>query len=648
MTALLKQKVDVNAAQGDGATALHWAAHWDDLQTAELLIRAGASVNAANDLGVTPFSLACLNGSALMVGKLLAAGANANTVSSGEPVLMTAARSGSAEVVKALLARGADVNAKDATRGQTALMWAVAQRHPAVVRTLIEVGADVHARSLVSRQVVQRGSRYGGVISRERAASERAVTELVEGGSTPLLFAARSGDLESAQLLVDAGADANDLAPDGTSALVVASHSGHGQPGGIPLEQGRRSERVGAGYTALHAAVLTGDLELVKTLVAHRADPNATVTKGTPSRRYSKDLAFNEAWVGATAFWLAARFAEVEIMRALADGGANPLTAARDETTPLIAIVAAGVDAGPSASDSRERRLDPAELLARAADRDQIERQVLQAVELAVNLGADVNAVNYVGDTALHHAASKGFNTVIQYLAGKGARLDLKNKRAQTPLGIASRSRPRPTARALHRSRARRNCCASSAPRNESACIDRGRVYDAAHAHSHHSLRFACGPGGNFSRHGRLDPDRHNDSNRAEKEAALPHLSWRRLSPEPRSGGSGRHRAGQGRRVRRDGRSPPARSRSRAPTRSTCRSSRPNTSPSSTALMMMTNGNPPFTEAQKRAHGRLRARRQGAHRRALRDRHLLRLPAVRRNARRLLSARRCGRARSPC
>lgn len=435
--ALLKQKVDVNVTQADGATALHWAAHWDDVALADALLRAGASVDAANDLGVTPLALACGNGGAEMVQRLLQSGADPNRAPVGEPVLMTAARSGNARAVAALVARGADVNATDSARGQTALMWAAAHAHPGIVGILLEHGADVHARSRTEQVVVQRGNRYGGVISQQRAVTDRAVATMPQGGSTPLLFAARSGDLASARLLVAAGADANETAPDGTSALVLASHSGHGPLAAFLLEQGADPNAAGSGYSALHAAVLTGDVNLVTRLVADHADVNQRVTMGTPSRRYSKDLALNAAWVGATPFWLAARFAEPEIMRVLAAHGADPLLTTKDETTPLIAVVAAGVDWGPSASDSRDRRLDPEDLAKRATEREALEKRILQVVDLAVGLGVDVNARNYAGDTALHQAATKGFNQVIQVLVDKGAGFDMKNKRGQTALSIA-------------------------------------------------------------------------------------------------------------------------------------------------------------------------------------------------------------------
>jgi len=438
--ALLDQHVDVNAPQGDGATALHWAAHRDDIETAYLLMRAGANVNAANDLGVTPLALACANGSAAMVEKLLAAGANPNAVASGEPALMTAARTGSVGAVKALLARGADVNAKDAVRGQTALMWAVAHNHAEVARMLVEKGAQIHARSSVSQQMVSLANRYGAVRSRARGLAEHTVVAVEQGGSTAMLFAARNGSLDAARVLVAARANVNDEASDGTSALVTAAHSGHGALATFLLEHGANPNLAGSGYTALHAAVLRGDLGLVKALLAHGANPSAHVMKGTPVRRFSKDFALNAAWIGATPFWLATRFGEIEIMRALAAAGADAVSPTADGTTPLMAIASAGIDSGQSASDRRERRLDPLELAATRARHDEDVRHVLEVAALAVSLGGDVKAANKAGDTALHRAAAKGSTKLVEFLVERGARLDVENKRGQTPLAIASRS----------------------------------------------------------------------------------------------------------------------------------------------------------------------------------------------------------------
>ena len=203
---LLAHGLDVDATQGDGATALHWAVYWDDQQTAELLIRAGADVDAANDYEVTPLWLACANASGEMVERLLAAGADAKaTLTSGETALMACARTGSVDAVEALLNRGAEVDAREAAESQTALMWATAQRHPAVVRLLLDHGADPNARSRVRREVISRrlqaDLRYG-----ERSRSLGSDAEETDiGGFTPLLFAARVGDLESARLLLGRG-----------------------------------------------------------------------------------------------------------------------------------------------------------------------------------------------------------------------------------------------------------------------------------------------------------------------------------------------------------------------------------------------------------------------------------------------------------
>jgi ankyrin repeat protein len=431
---LLKQRVDVNAAQPDGATALHWAAHWDDVATAERLIRAGAKVNAANDLGVTPLALACENSGVPMVETLLKAGADANAqLSSGETALMTASRTGSAGTVKALLARGAEVDAKEQTHGQTALMWAVSNQHPEIVRLLVAAGADVQARSEVRPRVVHTGNRFG-----DRNES-RGVATLELGGFTPLLFAARQGDLESARILLDAGAKVDDVAPIGATALVVAAHSGQGAFARMLLEKGADVNAAGAGYTALHAAVLRGDLALVNALLARGANPNAPIAKGTPSRYYSKDWALNaSALVGATPLWQAARYGDVPIMRALAAAGANPKYAHADGST--ILIVSVGANSGYGTGDRRERYLGPGDI---APTPEKNERVTLAAAAAAIELGADVNATNRAGDTALHVAATQAVDSVARLLVEKGANLEATNKRGLTPLGAAIVPRPR-------------------------------------------------------------------------------------------------------------------------------------------------------------------------------------------------------------
>ena len=408
---LLKQQADVNTPQPDGATALAWAAHWDDLETAELLIRAGANVNAANDYGVTPLSLACTNRSAAMVKKLLEAGANPNLplLRTGEIPLMTCARTGNVNAVKSLVAHGADVNAKETRRGQTVLMWAVAEKHLEVARALIEHGADVHARS--------------------------------KGGFTPLLFAARQGSVDLARILLAAGAIVNEAAPEDGSVLVVAAASSHEALSLFLLENGADPNAADSfGITALHYAVQKGlsDIsfvtytsyllpppnmpELVKALLAAGANPNARIVKDYPPHtrapfRQTTPMSI----VGGTPFFLAAAAGDASLIRVLAAGGADPLMATKENTTPLM--VAAGMGRPQDFLEGEER-------------------SALEAVKLAVELGADVNAANVEGQTALHAAAFTGVNTMVQFLVDKGAEVDAKDKTGQTPWSIAEAISP--------------------------------------------------------------------------------------------------------------------------------------------------------------------------------------------------------------
>jgi ankyrin repeat protein len=411
--ALLEQDVSANARQADGATALHWAAHWDDAAMAEALLAAGADVHAENDFGVTALWLACLNGSEAMVAALLAAGADAKAaLPSGETVLMTASRTGSAEAVRLLASHGADLNAREHTRGQTALMWAVAQQHPDVVETLVALGADVHARSApLPRRIHTRTAGF----------NPSGVVDVVQGSNTPLLFAARQGDLHSARHLVAAGADVNDTAATGTSALVVAAHSGHTTLARFLLEQGADPNAAEAGYTALHAATLRGDQTLAAALLARGADPNAPVERGSPGRRNSPDYVLEHDVVGATAFWLAGHFAEPGIMRVLSDNGADPQIVMEDGTTPLMAAAAA------------RRRREPG----LAPNPVEDERRVLEAARAAIEAGVDVNAADPAGNTALHTAAARRLDTVVQLLADSGADLHALNDDGQSPLARA-------------------------------------------------------------------------------------------------------------------------------------------------------------------------------------------------------------------
>ena len=416
---LVEQGVDVNTPQGDGTTALHWAAHRDDRATADLLIRAGANVNAANDLGATPLQVTCQNRSGPMVRLLLAAEADANAeLLNGETVLMICAQTGDTSSVEALLDDGARVNQQESGHEQTALMWAAAQGHAEVVRLLLESGADFRARSITYPQTVVDEQT-------QRAGREELNYTVLRGGSTPVLFAARNGSAESVKFLLEAGAGPNDSLSDGMSALVLAAHSGHGDVGIALLERGANPNNIGIGYTALHAAVLRSQLELVKALLAHGAEPNIRMTRGTPIRRQTTDFNLPRTLVGATPYLLAAKFVEADIMRALVAGGADPHLTMNDGTTPLMAAVGLGSRRGS------RRGIAPIAV----GGTPEPESEILDAVIAAVELGEDVNAVTGDGNTALHVAATNEHASVVQFLVDSGAEIDAKNGSGLTPLG---------------------------------------------------------------------------------------------------------------------------------------------------------------------------------------------------------------------
>jgi ankyrin repeat protein len=403
---LLQKHADVNAPTVDGATALHWAAYWDDLETARLLVGAGAKVDAMNRYGVTPLSLACTNGNAAMIELLLNAKADPNlALPEGETPLMTAARTGKADAVKALLTHGADVKAKEATHGQTALMWAAAEGNVAAAEMLVEFGTDLHAVS--------------------------------KGGFSSLMFAVREGQTGAVQALLKAGASVNEtLRPPakqaGTSAMGLAVANAHYELAAMLLDAGADPNAAGQGWTALHTITWIrhpgyasndpaprgsgnmSSLEFVKKLVSKGADVNARMTKRTNVGLSSLNTS------GATAFLLAARTGDAEMMRLLVKLGADPLLPNVDNTTPLM--VAAGVGTRSPGEDAGT------------------DAEVLEAVKVAVELGNDVNAVDKNGDTAMHGAAYKQVPAAAQYLLDHGAKVDVfnrKNSHGWTPLRIA-------------------------------------------------------------------------------------------------------------------------------------------------------------------------------------------------------------------
>jgi ankyrin repeat protein len=461
LQALIAEGADVNVAQADGATALQWAAHWDDLDTVDLLLKAGADANAANDLGVTALMLACENGSASVVERLLESEADPNAMTStGESVLMRAARTGSVGAVSALLEAGGDATASEPSQEQTALMWAAAQGHAGVAQALIEEGADLHARSLARRRTVHIGSRYGD------RTSYTGVVDTNKGGYTALLFAARNNQIEAARALVEAGANVDDVTADGTSALTLAAHSGHGEFAAFLLSHGADANARGSGYTALHAAVLRGDVALVEALGAAGANLEARLLRGTQSRYWGKDFALNDTLlVGATPLWLAARYADVPVMRALVAAGADPrgsfdpperhfkvtdpiarLTMGRVDakgtTTLMAAIKAHG--GGGEMGDRRDRFLSAADTAGKPEDED--EQVTIGAVEASLELGADVGASDVDGNTALHLAASRRLDSVVQLLADAGADVNATNAEGQSPLALLAGPGGRPGA----------------------------------------------------------------------------------------------------------------------------------------------------------------------------------------------------------
>ena len=444
--ALLKQRVDVNTPEVDGTTALHWAVRADDREIAQLLLGAGAKANAANRYGVTPLSLAATNGSAAAIEMLLKAGADPETANAeGETVLMTAARTGSVDSVRVLAARGANVNAKESWLGETALMWAAAENHAAVVRALVELGADFNARSEVEDAPVLEFPRSGG---------PNAV--FPRGGWTPLMYAARDGALEAARVLVELGADLNATAlPQtdvvltpavkraadhiGTTALVFAIINVHYDLAAMLLEEGADPNVADtSGMAALYAAVdmstlqwtqgrpapiLTDVLDgasLVKLLLESGADPDAKL-KAAPLKRHHDAATTLNFGAGTTPLMRAARTNDVAVMRLLLDAGADPFLTQPDRTTVLM--LAAGQ--GWNGVRGEGPRI-PVPTEAGAA----------RAVELLLDWGLDINAVNAAGNTALHGAVGRG-DSVVRLLAERGADVNAKNRAGQTALDLA-------------------------------------------------------------------------------------------------------------------------------------------------------------------------------------------------------------------
>jgi ankyrin repeat protein len=408
----------VKSTEADGMTALHWAVRGDDLDTVQLLIKAGANVSAANRYGITPLSLAATNGNPAIARALLKAGANPNAPGpDGETVLMTAARAGNADIVNALIERGVNVNATETWQGQTALMWAAAENHGAVIKALGAHGVDLNARS---KELAFPDYRY--------ETNGMAVFQLPKGGWTALMYAARQNSMEAVAALADVHADLNATTKqEGTTALQIAVINIHYDLANLLLERGADPNVVDAsGMTALYAAVdmrapanlltrpepkLRDALDavgVVKSLLAHGADPNIQLKKPIIGRHQNL-VGDGQLTEGATALARASKTCDVPMMKVLLDGGADATLALTNRTT--TAMLASGGNAP--------------------------EPKVLEAVTLLVGHGVDVDAFNANGQTILHNAAQRGHNSVVEYVAGKGAKLDRRDKQGRTPLDLA-------------------------------------------------------------------------------------------------------------------------------------------------------------------------------------------------------------------
>ncbi|MGE0392545.1 MAG: ankyrin repeat domain-containing protein [Vicinamibacterales bacterium] len=414
LAALIKQRVPVNTALPDGSTALHWAAHYDAADQVDLLLGAGATVDATNDYGVMPLYLAATNGSAAVIERLLKAGASPNAaLPTGETVLMAAARTGRPAALAALLAKGAEPNGRQASKGQTALMWAAAEGHLEAARLLVEKGADVSAR----------------------AAS----------GFTPLMFAAREPSLDLVRMLVERGADVNASAGDGSTPLLVATVRGHVDIAKFLLDKGAKpdGDAAKAGYTPLHWAAGTfesiitydypeapgewkaaagipsrdGKLEMIRLLVARGADLEAPLTKNPPRYGYYLyGIGRGDIMIGGTPFYLATIAVDLEVMKLLLSLGAKSDVRTKSGCTPLMAAAGLGYQ-------DQESRIP--------------QSAYVEATTFVLGLpGVDINAANNDRFTPMHAAAWAGFEQVIQLLADRGAAISPKNRRDETPLDI--------------------------------------------------------------------------------------------------------------------------------------------------------------------------------------------------------------------
>jgi ankyrin repeat protein len=437
---LLQNNADVNAAAVDGTTPLHWAVHAENTELVDLLIRAKANAGAADRYGVTPLYLACSLGNASIAERLLAAGADANVLDqSGETLLSLATRAHASEVVTALLKHGAKVNATMQTWASTALMVAIRENDSAIVKILLDNGADINARTKVGDKPARRpqgagGGSHGTGISRSGIPANGSQSP-TQGGFTPLLYAARDGRIDMVQSLIGKGAQLELAEANGITPLQMAIANDNIALARYLLERGANPNSKDAyGRTPLWLAVeirnveigkagtehnnnvdRAAALELIRDLIKRGANVNARTTDFPPTRRNLMTLG-DLSWVnfiGQTPFLRAALSGDVTTMKLLLENGADPKIETEEGTTPLMAAAGINWVVAQTYTESDDALLD--------------------AVKLCLDLGADINHTNSMGLAAIHGAANRGSDNIIQFLADHGAKLDLKDKEGRTP-----------------------------------------------------------------------------------------------------------------------------------------------------------------------------------------------------------------------